>query len=244
MTVQKNVRQISIKQAASLRRRRSSSFSVKWISLLFLALACGEKQEGPPPDDMGGGASSAQTQVTSLEGEKGEEAASQGLPPLYAAAKEGNLQEAAKLVNQGAAVDILNVDRQTPLHGASAMGRVAVMVFLINKGANILAQDKYGFTPLHWAADNGQIPAISELCRGGRECGLSVKDQDGMIPLHRAADKGHRTAAAVLIDKGSNHLAVDAHGRTPYGLAVQGQHQKVVDLFHIKFPEPEEDDAS
>jgi ankyrin repeat protein len=71
--------------------------------------------------------------------------------PLNDAAKEGNLDEVKRLIEEGANIEVRDSSRSTPLYNALDQGNKDVMKFLILKGANVNVNCTEGYTPLHRA---------------------------------------------------------------------------------------------
>jgi ankyrin repeat protein len=74
-----------------------------------------------------------------------------GLSPLQYAARDGRLEAAKVLLDNGADINQVEANGITPLLSAIVNNRVEVARFLIDRGADIKTADWYGRTPL-WAA--------------------------------------------------------------------------------------------
>ena len=72
--------------------------------------------------------------------------------PLHDAARDGDLEKARALIDEGAAIDAQSERGETPLILAILAGNDAVAELLIEKGAAIDGRNAGGFTPLHAAA--------------------------------------------------------------------------------------------
>ena len=73
--------------------------------------------------------------------------------PLNVAAKEGNLDEVKRLIEEGANIEVRDVSKSTPLYNAVDGGNREVVEFLISKGANVNVNCESGRTPLHRATE-------------------------------------------------------------------------------------------
>jgi ankyrin repeat protein len=74
-----------------------------------------------------------------------------GLSPLQYAARDGRLEAAKILLDNGADINLVEANGITPLITAIVNNRVEMARLLIDRGADIKAADWYGRTPL-WAA--------------------------------------------------------------------------------------------
>lgn len=79
---------------------------------------------------------------------------------LHVAVRNGRLDIAQLLVEQGAVVDVRGKNDYTPLHNAAWNGNLEMMKILLNAGADINASNYENHTPLSCAQDNNQIEAI------------------------------------------------------------------------------------
>jgi len=73
--------------------------------------------------------------------------------PLHMAARRGNVQVAAALLDCGADLEARDKLRDTPLHRAVKCGKTEMVAFLLERGANAQAEGKGGLTP--WQAARG-----------------------------------------------------------------------------------------
>jgi ankyrin repeat protein len=72
--------------------------------------------------------------------------------PLHVASRDRHGVFARLLVQHGADVNALDVDKSTPLHLASKGGHVEFAQVLIEHGADVNAEGNYKWTPLHLAS--------------------------------------------------------------------------------------------
>lgn len=93
------------------------------------------------------------------------------LYPLHAATRQGDQTVAARLIEKGLNVDLLNEEGQTPLHIVAANGHQQLAGFLLEKGAAINAADKQGRTPLDLAIANSHDGMAAFLASKGAKKG-------------------------------------------------------------------------
>lgn len=72
---------------------------------------------------------------------------------LHYAAERGFERVVSALLENGASVDVYDLDRCTPLHLAARKGRVACVRLLLDSGADVLAEHRNGDWPLDVAED-------------------------------------------------------------------------------------------
>ena len=137
---------------------------------------------------------------------------------LYDAAKNGNLERVATLVEQG--MDKNQVGGQygqTPLCAASLEGHIDIVRYLVEQGADMEETDIDGSTPLIFAAWKGHYEEVCYLLQQGAN--RDNADYFGNTPLHCAAMNGHLETAKLLMVYGANlnarnnngQLAIDMH---------------------------------
>lgn len=133
-----------------------------------------------------------------------------GMSALHWAAKNGNLEIAAALLEAGASVDITSRVGKTPLATAAESGQMGVLELLIAKGANIESIDQIGGTPLLWAAGlSPSADTVAFLIENGGN--VNVIDTNGMTPLIWAAGIGQSSVVKLLIDNGADLEVAELH---------------------------------
>jgi len=173
---------------------------------------------------------------------------------LHAAAAGGQLDAAAFLLAQKAAVDAPGPYGNTPLHVATENGAAAVVQLLVANGADLNRRNSSGDTAVQIAARLGDAAVLKELVKAKAEIGLalhevltrknaaaasvliaggadvSLRNGDGAQPLHIAAANGLTEATELLLKRGAAVDDADADGRTPLHLAAAAGHLDIVDL--------------
>ena len=85
------------------------------------------------------------------------------------AAKRGDLDEVARLLQEGAGIERKTDDESTPLILAASNGHLAVVQFLVQQGADKEASNSYGRTPLNYAAIRGRLDVVQYLIQQGAD---------------------------------------------------------------------------
>ena len=126
---------------------------------------------------------------------------------LRTAAEEGQVEQAARLIADGADVNGQNAVGATPLHLATEFNTVSVMRVLVESGAKLDAPNGDGWSPLMNAAFCGSIPALEFLLEAGADWRLEARDEDGSV----------ETAFSLATGQAKEVLAawVDGHARPP-----------------------------
>ncbi len=75
--------------------------------------------------------------------------------PFHEAAKEGNLTEVKRLIEEGADLNVIDEYGSTPLHFTADLGHKDLVGLLFSKGANVNAVCSFGGTPLGTARSKG-----------------------------------------------------------------------------------------
>ncbi|MCX5661056.1 MAG: ankyrin repeat domain-containing protein [Planctomycetota bacterium] len=171
----------------------------------------------------------------------GKAAMLEGQGPLHIAARMGNADLVAKMLERGGQVDARTTEQVTPLAFAVLEGKADVVELLLAKGADIKAKDREGRTP--WtgalsrmlmdhneARDNpdykGQGKRIARLLLA-KKPDLGAAESQGFTLLHVAALCGDAELAKAALDGGLPVDAPSKSGATPLTLA-SGAGQKAV----------------
>ena len=150
--------------------------------------------------------------------------------PLHEAAKNGDIDQINRLIENGTPIDVIDENSNTPLYIAVGQGHKQGAELLILKGANVNAVCWRGYTPLHWsvAALGGQKELAELLIAKGAN--VDAVDLKGKTPLVHAAYSGYKELAELLISNGANVNAIDNKGRSPLDWANYSRHKDLVDL--------------
>ncbi|EKD55701.1 MAG: ankyrin repeat protein [uncultured bacterium] len=92
--------------------------------------------------------------------------------------------EAQLLIENGAQLNVKDVNGWTALHVAAKFYSEDAARIMIIKGADINARDKNGYTPLHWAAIRDSKAVTRLLIK--KAINVNAKDKKGFTPLHYA----------------------------------------------------------
>ncbi|CAL9147959.1 unnamed protein product [Musa hybrid cultivar] len=115
---------------------------------------------------------------------------------LAMAARKGEVQAAARLVDRGAAVNGRDQHGWTALMRAAFKGRVEAIRVLTDKGAEVEARDEDGYTALHCAAEAGYAEAVEALLRRGADIG--ARTAKGATAAEIAASHGYDGIVRIL----------------------------------------------
>jgi ankyrin repeat protein len=165
-----------------------------------------------------------------------------GQTPLHLAVSFGHPETVKQLLSQGANPEVRNARGATPLHEAAGQGRTLAVRALLDGGADPQALDSEGCTPLAWSFRAFRAPT-TETLRGrtkepdlfatsgigdrarmkallrGNPALIEKRDRDGRTPLHYAVLGRQDRMVRLLIARGADIYAPNAHGFTPLRLA-------------------------
>ena len=141
------------------------------------------------------------------------------MPELLGAAKASDLALLTRLLDRPG-VDVDERDAaaggETALHLAAEEGHTEVVALLLARRADVNGRSREGWAPLHSAAQSEAAHSTDVvallLLRGADP---RARTRIDATPLHMAAFNGRLGATKVLIARGGDVLAVDAHGCTP-----------------------------
>jgi ankyrin repeat protein len=132
---------------------------------------------------------------------------------LHWAAKNGNREALAALVDAKADPNIKDRQGRTPLWGA-VENSPEVTKYLIEKGADVNARDTVNATPLLWAAGFGRPETVSLLLENKAD--VKAVDDNGWTALIWAAGIGQPQTVDLLVKAGADLKAADRQtGDTP-----------------------------
>ena len=117
------------------------------------------------------------------------------------------------LVENGANINVQDVDGDIPISWALARGHKDIAKLLIEKGADLNISNNNGYTLLHWAAfsSDGEIAQLF-IDKG---VNLNTVDFEHKTALHHAGERENVEVAKVLIKAGADVELKDDYGRTP-----------------------------
>jgi ankyrin repeat protein len=150
--------------------------------------------------------------------------------PLHIAAKNGNMDLVAMIIESNPAFDINSEANGllTPLCLAALKGNVEVVKYLIGKGANLNAEDIHGMSPLHWAALYGHAEVVNVLLDSNSLIDGLTKNME--TPIFLAALSGNAEVVKILIGKGVDFNMANNEGMSPLHAAVKEGKIDVVEI--------------
>ena len=157
-----------------------------------------------------------------------------GVTPLYSAVIDCALDIVEWMIKSGANVNKRDntPGGETPLYGAilgAYTDEMSGMVtLLIDGGADV---NKFGSiggsTPLFTSLENKKLGVAKLLIEGGADVN-EVEAGTGYTPLTFAVAQGFKGVAELLLTKGSDANHMDAYGRTPLSIAVDGGNEIMI----------------
>ncbi|KAK4380852.1 putative protein S-acyltransferase 23 [Sesamum angolense] len=151
-----------------------------------------------------------------------------GQTALHWAAVRGSIAAADVLLQNGARVEVADVNGYRPVHVAAQYGQTGFLNYIVAKyHADFDVPDNDGRSPLHWAAYKGFADTIRLLLF--RDASQGRQDKEGCTPLHWAALRGNVEACSVLAHAGSKEelMVKDKAGKTPVELASDKGHRHI-----------------
>ena len=114
------------------------------------------------------------------------------------------------------------------LRACSRAGNGEVVALLIEAGFDVNGVENGSLcTPLHLAARcNSGLVATLLL----KNAYVNQMDKNGQIPLHYAISRGQVDSVRLLLEAGSNPLAIDMTGKTLLGLAASSDNDAIVEM--------------
>ena len=160
------------------------------------------------------------------------------LPPLVAAAKNGNQAAALALVSQGTGIDEPAADGTTALHWAVQSADRKLVGALLAAGADANAANRYGMTPQHLAAINGDAETLRLLLAAGADPNAVLPE--GETVLLSAARTGSVEAIDVLLEAGAKIDSREKwYGETPLIWATAQNHAAAVRALLARGADPD-----
>lgn len=193
------------------------------------------------------------------------------LPPLFWAAKTGQVDKVKYLVEQGALFDQKGRLGTTALHVAAGLDRLEVVQWLLSRGMNVDVQDDNLTTPLMSACTWGAVRSVGALLDAGASATLKDHIADDAIghtgclevmkvlvertgtdinhisgagswPLMNATEQNDLERCEWLIDHGAE-VDLSSTGATALHSAVQGDSREVIRLLLTRGADPNKQDV-
>jgi len=131
-----------------------------------------------------------------------------GSTPLMWATFEGDVEEAARLLKEGADVKAINSYGVNAMHLAADTANTELMRLLLKAGADPESPNPDGETALHLVARSGNVEAAKLLLKAGAK--VNARERFGeQTPLMWAAARRHPQMVELLLSKGAD---VNARG--------------------------------
>ncbi|GFS91024.1 ANK_REP_REGION domain-containing protein [Nephila pilipes] len=134
------------------------------------------------------------------------------------------------ILNAGADIDAMNIDRKTPLLMAIEHCQdISVIIALIEHGANINCADKNNNTPLHFAVINERHSAIDVLLHFKAD--VSIRNSDGNSVVHLCVLKNDMQTLKKILQCEDLKIDIDAKNNleeTPLMSAVKVENLEIV----------------
>uniref|UniRef100_A0A6C0I3B6 Uncharacterized protein n=1 Tax=viral metagenome TaxID=1070528 RepID=A0A6C0I3B6_9ZZZZ len=154
---------------------------------------------------------------------------------LLPAIRRNDIDEVARLIDDGADINSKHRYGQTPLHWACINGYVEVAELLLERGANLTSTNDYEWTPLHYACYRGHLD-LTELLLDKYGANVESKINNGWTPLHLACRMGNLNIAELLLDKyGADVESKDKARRTPLHAACLTGKMNIVEVLLNKY---------
>jgi ankyrin repeat protein len=137
-----------------------------------------------------------------------------GFMPIHRAARAGEHEAVAKLVELHAPVSSRTaIGRQTALHLAATADELETIRVLVAARANMSCQDNRGFTAVHAAVESERIRALTLLLQSGVDPDLLTKAEDSA--LHLAVLRKNVQLTHCIIGYHANVDITGRNGQTP-----------------------------
>ena len=146
---------------------------------------------------------------------------------LIAAARTGDAEGVAVLLERGADPRAASPDGTTALHWAARAAQAPAVELLIAAGADPAAANRYGVTPLALAAENGDAASVAALLDAGVDANAVTRE--GETALLVAARTGRVETIDLLLAAGAEVDAAEQwRGQTPLMWAAAENHAPAV----------------
>eukprot|EP00929_Paragymnodinium_shiwhaense_P072915 TRINITY_DN37017_c0_g1_i2.p1 TRINITY_DN37017_c0_g1~~TRINITY_DN37017_c0_g1_i2.p1 ORF type:complete len:665 (-),score=135.62 TRINITY_DN37017_c0_g1_i2:231-2192(-) len=138
-------------------------------------------------------------------------------PRLKVAARNGDVKELRKLLEEGGNVNARDDKGNNALHMAVAGGHLSAVELLAGSGIELRRKDEGGRPVLSSAAERGDVAMVRFLEEAG--AGIKGKDKNDAQALHWAALSGHRDIIDFLLAKRADANTQDRNGTRPIHFA-------------------------
>ena len=150
---------------------------------------------------------------------------------FYEAAATGNLDEMISFLDRFSnTIDTFSQDGFTALGLAAFFGHQSIVDLLLKRGAavNLASNNGMAVTPLHSAVAKSHFNISKSLLENGADPNL--QQTLGVTPLHSAAHQGNSAMVQLLLHHQADPHKMMDNGKKPIDLAIDGDHQEVIDL--------------
>lgn len=138
--------------------------------------------------------------------------------PLMLAIKNGYEDIAMKISEKGANMTIMGTDNIPPIIVAVQQGYIDLIRYFIKHDVDLNSTDSSNNTPLIIAIDSNREDIAIDLIDEGAATSI---DGCARSPLHRAVEKNQKKVVCKLLEHGADLGSTDAHGNTPFMVAVK-----------------------
>ena len=139
---------------------------------------------------------------------------------LQVASRRGHLEIISFLIDNGAAINAVEIDNRAALHFAVIHGRLSIARCLLEPGADVHVRKRPGLTPLHALAQTSHTDLGKVRLRHGAN--MEAPDDRGNTPLDWAISFGSGVMVQAILDQEALLRKRDADGKTPMERAVRG----------------------
>ena len=119
------------------------------------------------------------------------------VPPIYLAAKQGNLSAVRSLIAEGNDVNAVNASGRSALMSAVFFSNRGIVKELLVEGANVNGVDTQGRTALMIAVSNKDIEIVELLLAAGADVAIEDKTKNTAITL---AERGNNKQLIKLLE--------------------------------------------